>query len=149
MGETAVTLEKINRSRHMASVLCDPPKERVRPTCFGVDRGGARTLGSGGSVDSPVELSLPQSHGPGGTALTGNAIVVRCSEQVCIGRRNGLWRRCCTQRSRLLHLDPKLVQLCCCFPKMTTFCPIWASTTSLHWVQFSWRTQGSAPLRPS
>lgn len=120
MGEIMVTLEKINWiAAHGERAL--RPSQRAGPSnlLLGLMKNAEVRYEPLGVVAALISWNYPFHNlmGPVVALLfTGNAIVVKCSEQVYWSSK---WfvEEVLHTALRLLHLDPKLVQLCCCFPE--------------------------------
>lgn len=120
MGEIMVTLEKINWIiAHGEKAL--RPSQRPGPAnlLIGMMKNGEVRYEPMGVVAALVSWNYPFHNllGPVIAALfTGNAIVVKCSEQVYWSSK---WfvEELIHTALKLLQLDPNLVQLTCCFPE--------------------------------
>lgn len=119
MGEIMVTLEKINWIiTHGENVL--RPSQRPGPSNFlmGFIKNGEVRYEPLGVVAAIVSWNYPFHNlvGPIVASLfTGNAIVVKCSEQVIW---SSMWFIDMIRPIlRLLDINTDLVQLCCCFPE--------------------------------
>ncbi|KAI5960932.1 hypothetical protein KGF57_001864 [Candida theae] len=119
MREIMVTLEKINWIvAHGAKVL--RPSQRPGPSNFllGFMKNGEVRYEPLGVVSAIISWNYPFHNlmGPIVAAIfTGNAIVVKCSENVVW---SSTWFvEMCRAILRALELDENLIQLCYCFPK--------------------------------
>lgn len=119
MGEIMVTLEKINWIvAHGAKVL--RPSQRPGPSnsLLGVMKNGEVRYEPLGVVSAIISWNYPFHNlmGPVIAAIfTGNAIVVKCSENVVW---SSTWFvQMCRSVLKALEVDENLIQLCYCFPQ--------------------------------
>ncbi|KAI3403453.2 MSC7 [Candida oxycetoniae] len=119
MGEIMVTLEKLNWIvAHGEKVL--KPSQRPGPSNFllGLLKNAEVRYEPMGVVSSIISWNYPFHNlmGPVIAALfTGNAIIVKCSENVVWSSK--WFIEMCRTALRSLDIDQDLIQLCCCFPK--------------------------------